>query len=52
MRKVPAAGIFALKNFWWSDKQEVENTNLNVDVVKQDPKSIAEALQSIKSMMK
>lgn len=23
--------IFALKNFWWVDKQEIDNTNTNID---------------------
>jgi len=32
LRENPTAAIFALKNFGWSDKQIIENTNKNVDV--------------------
>ena len=38
--------IFALKNFGWSDKQEVTNTNvnMNVEVTKEEAKEISKAL--------
>jgi len=39
--------IFALKNFGWSDKQEVQNTNLNynISVTKEEAKEISKALE-------
>jgi len=39
--------IFALKNFGWNDKQEVQNTNLNynVSVSKDEAKEISKALE-------
>jgi len=38
--------IFALKNFGWADKQEVTNTNvnMNVEVTKEEAKEISKAL--------
>jgi hypothetical protein len=41
LRKNGRAGdIFALKNFGWSDKQEVENLNVNVDISEADADEI------------
>lgn len=41
LRKNGRAGdIFALKNFGWTDKQEVENLNLNVDMSEADADEI------------
>jgi DNA-packaging protein gp3 len=34
-----SGNIFALKNFWWVDKQEVDQRNLNIDTT---PKELAE----------
>lgn len=46
--KSVTGAIFALKNFGWADKQEVVNTNqnlnMNVEVTKDEAKEIAKAL--------
>lgn len=31
LRANPTWAIFALKNFWWTDRQEIENTNTNLN---------------------
>lgn len=46
LSKNATGAIFALKNFGWADKQEVTNTNvnMNVEVTKEEAKEISKAL--------
>lgn len=46
MSEKPTGAIFALKNMGWIEKQEVTNTNvnMNVEVTKEEAKEISKAL--------
>jgi len=45
----PTGAIFALKNYGWKDKQEIEQTNVTVDPAAMTPEDRAKRLAELKA---